>query len=47
MLQFNISVRVADEMVQGSALTMFDSEQRTRYGLLNQLESWWCRSKFD
>jgi hypothetical protein len=26
---------------------MLNSEQRTRYGVLGQLESRWCRPKFD
>lgn len=47
MPQFNTSVRIADELVQDTALTAFDSEQCTRYGVFGQLESRWCRSELD
>jgi hypothetical protein len=47
MLQFNILVRAADGMARASALTMFNSEQCTRHGVLGQLESWRCRSELD
>ena len=47
MPRFSISVRMTDGMVLDSILTIFNSEQRSRYGVLDQFEGWRCRAEFD
>lgn len=47
MPRFSISVRVTDGTILDGTLTVFNSEQRSRYSVLDQLEGWWCRAEFD
>jgi hypothetical protein len=47
MLRFSISVRVTDGTILDSTLTIFNSEQRSRHGVLDQLEGWRCRTELD